>query len=156
MAKTAVKQHGSLYKFSLTGVVFVILITLIVINAASIKRQMNEWKLLPQPERLTELYFTHPNSLPGTYTAGQTLPVDFTVHNIEYKTENYKYQIIEDANNSTKGLLLASGSFTLKQNQYKFPALSVTPANLGPKVQIIVNLSNVNELVDYWVNGSGS
>lgn len=143
-------KTGQYYPFALIGCL-VIVIILIIAFFPSIKRQMNAWKLLPEPEKLTELYFTHPNNLPSTYNPGQSQTVSFTVHNLEYQKMNYKYEIIEEADNSSQSQLLASGSFNLKQDQYNYPSFDVVPADLGQRVQIEIKLSNVSESIDYWV-----
>lgn len=119
-----------------------------------IKDQLNSWKLLPQPERLTELYFTSPNNLPSTYTPGQQQNVQFTAHNLEYRTTTYTYKIVEISQDGTQSQQLASGQFTLRQNQYEKPSVSITPANLGTQTKIVIDLQAVNESIDYWVNRS--
>lgn len=119
-----------------------------------IKNQLNAWKLLPQPERLTELYFTNPNSLPSAYTPGQTQTVQFTTHNLEYQTETYQYKILEQNQDGTKSQQLAAGQFTLQQNQYKRMDFPIIPIDFGPKVQISVVLPTVNETISYWTGGT--
>lgn len=119
-----------------------------------IKNQLNAWKLLPQPERLTELYFTDPNNLPSTYVPGQTQTVKFTTHNLEYQTETYQYKILEQSQDGTKSQQLAAGQFTLQQNQYQHIAFPILPVDLGNRVQISVVLPTVNETISYWVGGS--
>lgn len=137
------------------------LFTIVVVLALSftfhqqIKNQLNAWKLLPQPERLTELYFTSPNNLPSTYTPGQAQNVRFTVHNIEYQTETYQYKILEQSQDGSKTQQLAAGKFTLQQDQYQGQNVGVTPADMGQRVKIIVDLPTVNETISYWVEASG-
>ena len=116
-----------------------------------IKNQLNAWKLLPEPEKLTELYFTHPNNLPASYVIGQPQTVSFTAHNLEYQAETYRYKIVEENQAGSESKTLAAGSFTLQQNQYKDSNVTVMPANLGPRARITVELPTVNETIDYWV-----
>jgi hypothetical protein len=141
--------------------VFVPLLILVVLGLGlcfhqQIKNQLNAWKLLPQPERLTELYFTEPNSLPTTYAPGQPQTVRFTTHNIEYQTETYSYRIIEQSQNGSQTQLLSSGQFTLQQGQYQGQNVGITPADLGTRAEIIIELPTVNENISYWVNRSGA
>jgi hypothetical protein len=130
-------------------IISVVIIAVIVLAAPSIKRQLNDWKLLPEPERLSELYFTHPNSLPSSYAPGQTEAVSFTVHNLEYRTTKYDYSIVEQSTNGENEVTLARGSFSLLQNQYEKPAINVQPTDLGSNVKISVNLTSENESIDY-------
>lgn len=116
-----------------------------------IKNQLNAWKLLPEPERLTELYFTAPNNLPNSYVPGQVQNVRFTVHNIEYQTETYPYKIVEQSQDGSQTQELESGSFTLKQDQYQGQNVGVTPIDLGKRVEITIELPTVNETISYWV-----
>ena len=117
---------------------------------------MRRWKLLPEPERLTELYFTHPNSLPTKYTPGQQQTVAFTVHNLEYRTTTYHYQVTEQAQDGTSTQTLTSGSFTLTQNQFRSNALNITLTDLSQHVKVEVRLVNVNESIDYLLGRNGS
>lgn len=112
---------------------------------------MHSWKLLPEPERLTELYFTKPNTLPTSYTSGQAQTVSFTVHNLEYQTTGYRYQITEQSQDSSQRQTLASGSFTLRQNDYNHATVNISTVDFGPRVKVDVELVNVHESIDYWV-----
>lgn len=141
--------------FSSVFVALVIFVVLVATNVGAIHRQLNDWKLLPRQERLTELYFTHPNNLPATYTPGQPQTVSFTVHNLEYRTVVYHYEIIERGQTSDKSQTLATGSFTLGQNQYKRPAVTIDTVNLGTKAKISVDLKTVNESIDYHFTKEG-
>jgi hypothetical protein len=145
MAISAVSKHGQFYKCAPVGLIVIVLVIVLAFGHDTIKRQLNAWKLLPEPEHLTELYFTHPNSVPGIYLPGQIQDVSFTVHNLEYRTMKYTYRVTERVANSSHGQLLTDGSFSLRQDQYKTPSLVVAPLDLGQRVQIIVELTNVND-----------
>lgn len=127
------------------------IVTLVVIAAISlisfawstgkISHQLNRFDLLPQPERLTELSFTTSNKLPTTYAPGQLQSVNFTVHDIEYRTTNYSYTITQGTVNSTNGIVLAQGYVTLVQNQSKALSIPITFIAQGTSSQINVNLT---------------
>jgi uncharacterized membrane protein len=135
--------------------VFVIIMLGIIFHK-SIHNQLNDWKVLPEPEKLTELYFTHPNSLPTTYTPGQSQTISFTVHNIEYQTENYKYKITELASDGQKSQVLSRGKFTLPQDKYQHKSVNISTPDLGHHVKVEVTLTNLSESIDYLLNRSGS
>jgi uncharacterized membrane protein len=135
-------------------VIIIILAALATGYHSAIDRQLHSWKLLPQPERLTELYFTHPNSLPTKYTPGQMQTVSFTVHNLEYQTTNYPYIIIETTQDGTQSQTLVSDHFTLAQNIYHTVNVNIPIANLGQQVKVEVELVNQNESIDYLLNRS--
>lgn len=138
------------------GLALIILVAVGIGFHQQIKNQLNAWKLLPEPERLTELYFTHPNSLPAKYVPDQTQTVSFVVHNLEYRTTTYHYQIIESSQTTSQTKQLAASSFTLRQNQYKTITRNLPVADAGPHVKVSVNLTNVNEHIDYLINRSGT
>jgi hypothetical protein len=126
-----------------------IIIVLAVVYHGAIDRQMRRWKLLPEPEKLTELYFTNPNSLPSKYTPGQVQTVSFTTHNLEYANTSYKYVITENDSSSNKSVNLASGNFRLPLNGYEKKSVSISTVDLGQNVNVKVDLVNQNESIDY-------
>ena len=133
------------------AVAIVVIIALGAIFHAAIDRQLHSWKLLPEPEPLTELYFTHPNSLPKHYVPGQVQTVNFTVHNLEYQTTYYTYKIVEASSDSSKAQILTTGSFVLPQNIYKRETVNISTIDLGEKVKVEVDLVKQNEAIDYLV-----
>ena len=148
-------KQGQLVKLRI-GVVLVILVALGVGYHSAIDRQLHSWKLLPEPEKLTELYFTKPNSLPTHYTPGQTQTVSFTVHNLEYQTVNYSYVITETNQDNGQSQTLTSGSFILPQNAYKNTSVNISTIDLGSHVKLEVGLVNIHESVDYLLQKEGS
>lgn len=136
----------------LASVIVLLLVILVAFNLHAIKDQLNSWKLLPEPQKLTELYFNSPNKLPDIYVPGQSETLGFTVHNLEYKNVNYSYQVVERSLNSNKSINLVKGTFDLEQNDYKSVNLSLVPVNVGSKAEITVKLTNVNESIDYLLD----
>ncbi len=137
------------------GAIIAVLIIVGALLRQPIKNKLNTWKLLPQPVRLTELYFTHPNNLPSTYFSGQTQTVSFTIHNLEFKTEKYNYSIQILNSNLIPTDTLLTGSFTLKQGQYKNVTQNITLSDSG-RVQVAVGLTYFHESIGYWLNPVGS
>lgn len=151
MALKLLNYVGQKSKLVLIGILVTILLIVLMFNASAIKQQLYIWKLLPEPEHVTELYFTHPNNLPISYVPGQSQVVNFTVHNLEYNTSTYTFKIYEVSSTSSQNKLLASGIFLLHQNQSKLSSINIVPVNLGSRVKG-VSLNNVNEAIDYWVD----
>ncbi|HUA13293.1 MAG TPA: DUF1616 domain-containing protein [Candidatus Sulfotelmatobacter sp.] len=133
-----------------------LVIILALVFHSAIDKQMRKWKLLPEPEKLTELYFTHPNNLPSTYTPGEQQTVKFTTHNLEYATTRYNYVITETNVATNQSQALASGSFLLRQNTYQSESVNISTVDLGQQVKIAVNLTNVKESIDYLLARSGA
>lgn len=143
-------------RYGLISVVIVLVIIGLIIFWQPIINQMHAWKLLPQPEKLTELYFNNPNSLPTTYSPNETQNVDFTVHNLEYQTIKYTYTINESAKVGQTGTILKTGTFTLNQNQYQKESDIISILPISNRVNISINLTSQNEDIDYWLTKSGT
>jgi hypothetical protein len=118
----------------------VVLVLLAVTYSTAIKNQLDSWKLLPQPERLTELYFSHSNDLPSTYTPGQTQVIDFTLHNLEYRATSYTYTIIQSGSASSSRPI-GGGQVELSQDQSTSLAIPVKPLDLGMSSQLEVEVT---------------
>lgn len=130
------------------------------INASSINRQLHAWKLLPEPERLTELYFTAHAKLPTTYTVGETQTVDFTVRNLEYRTVDYIYRITQSDASGNNAIELARGKVTLHHNQTTQPSAAVILTDFGAKSRVNVVLetgaaNQANQTIFYTITKQG-
>jgi hypothetical protein len=113
-------------------------------------RLLNHWKLLPQPESFTELYFTDHQHLPTNFQDGESQVVKFTVHNVENKTMVYHYAIMS-GEGLEGGHQLASGSFTLKNGELKKLDQPVTLVESSNRVAVQVVLTDQNQSIHYWV-----
>jgi hypothetical protein len=146
MGRISGKNKTVLLASSIAGLLIIIFA---VSQVNAIKNQLNDWKLIPQPEKVTELYFDDSTNLPTAYNPGVSQSFSFTIHNIEYQNEDYRYIVTEQGNTNSNARTLISGSINLKQNQYKSTALTIMPVDLGNDVTISVNLINVAESIDY-------
>jgi uncharacterized membrane protein len=79
--------------------------------AAFLKRE----HLLPEEEKLTELYFEDHGLLPAKLMVGESRTVRFTVHNVEYEPKTYAYEFRSDT--ATASSLLETGSITLEHDE---------------------------------------
>lgn len=102
---------------------------------------MNDWLLLPRPQRFTELYFTDHTQIPAAADAGSTQKLLFTVHNLENRDTTYRYQLIAVPENGTPDRPLGEGTVTLTHNQLQtIDQAFVLPAVSG-RAAIKINLS---------------
>jgi uncharacterized membrane protein len=105
---------------------------------------------LPQPERVTELYFSHPASLPSTVTVGIPVTFDFRIVNHEAQTVTYSYIVtIDTPGSSTRALV--TGQFTSSDGQVE--EIPVKTAITRPSVRnlITVQLLGRVEKIHFWV-----
>lgn len=141
--------------FVVIAVVCIAGVVTIFASRDAITRQMNVWKLVPQPDRLTEFYFTSPTKLPSTYLPGVSQDVSFTVHNLEHQPMLYSYEIIQQNDAGAASHVLATGSFRLNHDGYHDETTTVTYLDTGDKACIIVRLINQDQTLHYWVVKGG-
>src|SRR3989344_1552895 len=105
--------------------------------------QLHAWRLLPEPETLTEAYFEDHLKLPQKVVKGSSYPFRFTIHNLEYKDTLYAYEVtaIEAANKEN----IASGSVNLKHDEYKTIDASFSAKREYGRTKIEVNLQGRNQ-----------
>jgi hypothetical protein len=127
------------------------LVLVAVVIAPAAKRQLNSWKLLPQPEQLTELYFSDAQSLPRAYRPGASQAVAFTVRNLEAAPRTYKYGISAQNLTNSAEQPLATGTFHLARYQTSAMSVAVILPELGDRAKITVSLMMPNISVDYLV-----
>jgi len=103
-----------------------------------------------KPETFTELYFTNHLKLPSTVKLGNKYSFEFTVHNLEYKTFKYPYEVYIDTNGNRQ--YIEKSVFTLKQDKYITikESFSVTDAT---RSAVVVNLISKNQAIDFWIEG---
>ena len=105
-----------------------------------------------QPETFTELYFENHTSLPSQPKEGESQSFSFTIHNLEYKTMVYPYSVTVVASGQAR--LLDEGKVTLNQNGFKTIKESVVLDDLIGRDEVIVNLVNKKQQIDFWVGGA--
>jgi hypothetical protein len=125
----------------------------------AIVNKLNDWDLLPQPERLTELYFTDYNQLPKSLVAGSTEKVTFTVRNLEHQTTTYHYKLIATSEAQAEQTL-SNGTFILKHDESQTAQEDIiVPASLGSRISIKVDLyyqgkteDMQTQSIQYWTD----
>jgi hypothetical protein len=107
----------------------------------ALAKQLDEWRLLPRPERTSELYFSDHRRLPASTTANVARPVVFAVHNLEHRTTEYRYSLTLRVENEVKERTVGSGTFRLTHNATETIHTAVTlPAHAKGRIVVKVNL----------------
>lgn len=78
---------------------------------------MDDWKLLPRPERLTELYFTDYKQLRPSAGVDAPQTVAFTVRNFEHQAITYHYVLTAMSEDGLTEYPLGGGKFTLAHDR---------------------------------------
>lgn len=137
---------------------------LVALMAQSIlAKQMDEWRLLPRLERVTELYFTDYRQLPASVSPGAQQTVAFTVHNLEHRKTDYRYKLTAMPEDEQTERQLGAGKFTLNHNDSAKIRKTVTLPLLDKRVAVKVTLeymgiasgestpSAQKQAIHYWV-----
>ncbi|HUC89998.1 MAG TPA: DUF1616 domain-containing protein [Patescibacteria group bacterium] len=128
------------------GVYFFVALMLMLIGGVYAQRQavydqLYSWKLIPRPERLTELFFTEHTKLPTKYAPAQQQTVKFTTHNLEYRKTTYKYVISQESQDGKAKQQLTAGGFTLEHDKAKTTEVPIQLTDLGSRSRIVISLS---------------
>jgi hypothetical protein len=76
-------------------------------------KQLDDWRLLPRPERVTEFYFSDYRHTPVPGNTGKTRTIEFTVHNLEHQATDYHYTLLAISADGRVEQSVGSGGFTL-------------------------------------------
>ena len=129
--------------------------------ATAVHGQLDEWKMLPRPERLSELYFDNHKNLPQKFSPDDIYDIRFSVKNLEHRVTTYDFTVSAETPEGSSQALDA-GKFTLSHNQNKPFASVVNIPDLGPRVKISVtlnfrslklgddNLSPSRQIIYFW------
>ena len=85
-------------------------------SRAAIARRLNDWGVLPRPERFTELYFDQYQRLHSALKAGTRQDLTFTVQNFEHRITTYNYQLVAVQPDNGIHQQLGSGTMTIQYN----------------------------------------
>lgn len=117
---------------------------------SSLYEVLNTLKLVPEPERFTELYFENASFLPKETVEGVSDSFSFTVHNMEGATTTYPYRVYFE---------YPSGhEVTFTENRVSLPdtastTISVSHAFLASNERgmVVVSLTSLNQSIDFLV-----
>lgn len=98
---------------------------------------MDQWRLLPRPERVTELYFTDHRQLQDRTSFDAPQIVEFTVNNLEHQATTYTYTLSVVSEDSPEERQLSRDSFSLAHDRSKSIANSV---DLPPHKRAVIKV----------------
>ena len=101
---------------------------------------MDRWQIIPNPQRVTELYYTHYQQLPVSLIAGAEQELTFSVHNLEHRTTTYHYKLVAASPNNTSERLLGNGTFTLASAKLLVTSRTIVVPALGSRIALKVDL----------------
>lgn len=136
----AIKVLVKTRKALLTTLVVAVLLLcgIVVVQQGAIYKQLDEWMLIPRPDRLTELYFSSHQDLAESYSPGVSHELQFTVHNIEHVETIYHYEIVQDDEGGGHRTVLLNGSLVLSHDDLKNIKVQFTPIDTGVRTRVSV------------------
>jgi hypothetical protein len=148
----------ALKRFNTSHIIIVFTLVLILfantlIRTSTVSSLLSRLDILPHKEIIKELYFENHNDLPKIIIPNKEQSFSFTVHNLEYNTMTYPYQVflIDDAMNIKE--LVASGEMTLNQDQSKTIQQPFISSTLFDRVRLELLLVNKNQSIHFWMEG---
>lgn len=112
--------------------------------------KLNDFKLIPQEERFTELYLNDYLTFPKEIVKGQKVTFSFTVHNLEGKTVTYPYVAYLKTEDGYR-ISIARGSVTLADKESRIVTESYTfkSALKTEKVTVFIELPDQGQSLHF-------
>lgn len=103
-----------------------------------------------QPERLSELFFADPHTIPPSLKAGATMPISFTIHNLESQDMDYHYVVTLT---DEKGVITpaVNESIRMQHNASRTITHHVTLPTTTGKSKVSVKLINKSQSIHFWL-----
>ena len=122
-------------------------------HPGAVAATLNDWKLLPRPEPLTELYLNDyaaiTKSLPARITNGKSVTFSFTVHNIEGQPMVYPYRVSLVRNAATT--TIDKGVISLADGAATTTAEKITFRSSGGSATVLVDLPDRQQSLHFYI-----
>lgn len=142
-----------LYKINLLLVVMGLtgLISVVWLLRGEITKWMISYKLLAQPENLTELYFPHHRQLPSRIASGSAFQkFEFTIRNLENETRTYPYYVY--AVSTVSAQFLQRGEVSLNHGEKKTTEIVFRLNNGKNRTKIETGMYGPVQTIHFWIN----
>jgi hypothetical protein len=113
-------------------------------HQSAVLAKLNDWKLVPQSEPVTELYLNDYLTFPDQIVKGMTVPFSFTIHNLEGKYMTYPYGVYLQTVDGVR-IAIASSSVSLADTESRKISESYTFASNSAGVTVFIELPSVGE-----------
>jgi hypothetical protein len=144
------KQLFKLLSLLLIGVTLAVgTIIFLNFNKTSIYNELVALDLVPKPEKMTELYFSDPASLPSSAISNQVINFAFVIHNLETTDYQYVYEVSVNLNGTRH--IVDSGNVLVKNNQYYVKNEKFNLMNSPGRQEVVVELTNKQQSIDFWI-----
>jgi hypothetical protein len=136
--------------FWLLGIVAALVLVGLVVSYEknTMYAELNHLKLIPEPERFTELYFENASSLPQQTVAGKPIIFSFTVHNLEGATTTYPYRVYFQYPDGHQ-TLFRQATLTLVDTAFATINISHTFLGSDERGMVVVELTSLDQSIDF-------
>jgi hypothetical protein len=136
--------------------IFMILIVLASLVAYSQRSRLNEllhdWKLIPEKETFTELYFDNHLSLPKTFIAGHPEIFSFVIHNLEGRAMDYPYLVFIKTDKGRKKI--EDYSVHINDGESRTVYISFMPEETVNSGSVVVSLEGLKQDIHFLIGKS--
>ena len=132
----------------ITLILVIIGAILIYIGRTQIYTEMENLKLIPEPEHFVELYFTNPLAIPHAAVPNVQQPLAFTLHDVGGSTTTYPYEIYFEHTDGTRDPL-ATGNITLGGDETRSITVTYTLTGAETQGEVVVTLTSLNQQIDF-------
>lgn len=122
-----------------------------VMYKSAIWSRLNAWKLVPQPELITELYFADSRTLPRTYVPEQPQIVTFFIHNLEGKAMRYTYLAEASRQDGSGTVEVARNTVEVPDVGSRAVPLEFKLPDLGPRARVNITLAGMPQAIHFWL-----
>ncbi len=111
--------------------------------------KLNEWKLISHEEQITELYIQY-EDLPQQVVDGQTVPISFTIHNLEGAPMTYPYSVYVRSPLGRQ-TPVADGTTTLQDREFQIVTVPYVYKTSSKGSLLVIELPSVKEDIHFAV-----
>lgn len=122
-------------------------------NGAAIRNKMSDWKLVPEAERFTELYFDNYESLPRRIDGGGALAFSFAIRNLEGAVTDYPYAVYVERQDGRRDIV-SGGAIRLADRENKTVSVSNKIEDGAAANKIVVRLTNLNQEISFLLTNN--
>ena len=114
-------------------------------NASAIKEAVRK-STTHQPERLSELYFTDPNTVPHTYADDTATDFRISIRNLEGMPKRYDVELSVGTEAA-----VATQQVSLQDGEEKHINLTLPAGEYGERVLVRIRLANMPQEIRVWM-----
>jgi hypothetical protein len=145
------EKKSSFKKTVILMLIFVAVAVVTYQSRQSIYAEMDKLKLIPRPERFTELYFDDHTNLPTRISKNEDVSFTFVIHNLEGKEMEYPYVVYFQSKDGNV-VKIAEGFETLADGEYKAIEKTYVSNSDQNEGGVFVRLKELDQSIHFLLN----